>query len=51
MSTAYTGEKVKMSFWQIWNMCFGFFGIQFGWSLQMGNMSPMKDQDCCWQHQ
>lgn len=43
MSTAYTGEKVKMSFWQIWNMCFGFFGIQFGWSLQMGNMSAIYE--------
>ena len=43
MSTAYTGVKVKMSFWQIWNMCFGFFGIQFGWSLQMGNMSAIYE--------
>ncbi len=43
MSTAYTGEKVKLSFWQIWNMCFGFFGIQFGWSLQMGNMSAIYE--------
>jgi len=43
MNTAYTGEKVKVSFWQIWNMCFGFFGIQFGWSLQMGNMSAIYE--------
>jgi maltose/moltooligosaccharide transporter len=42
-STAYVGEKSKMSFWQIWNMCFGFFGIQFGWSLQMGNMSAIYE--------
>jgi maltose/moltooligosaccharide transporter len=42
-STAYIGEKSKMSFWQIWNMCFGFFGIQFGWSLQMGNMSAIYE--------
>ena len=42
-STAYTGEKVNLSFWQIWNMCFGFFGIQFGWSLQMGNMSAIYE--------
>src|SRR5262250_954228 len=27
-----------MTFWQIWNMCFGFLGIQFGWALQMANM-------------
>lgn len=43
MSTAYTGEKARLSFWQIWNMCFGFFGIQFGWSLQMGNMSAIYE--------
>ncbi len=43
MSTAYTGPKPRLSFWQIWNMCFGFFGIQFGWSLQMGNMSAIYE--------
>jgi len=43
MHTAYTGEKVKLSFWQIFNMCFGFFGIQFGWSLQMNNMSAIYE--------
>jgi maltose/moltooligosaccharide transporter len=43
MSTAYTGTKSKLNFWQIWNMCFGFFGIQFGWSLQMGNMSAIYE--------
>lgn len=43
MSSAYTGVKPKLSFWQIWNMCFGFFGIQFGWSLQMGNMSAIYE--------
>jgi maltose/moltooligosaccharide transporter len=35
--------KPNLSFWQIWNMCFGFFGIQFGWSLQMGNMSAIYE--------
>jgi len=34
-------EKPRMSFWQIWNMSFGFFGIQFGWGLQMANMSAI----------
>ena len=29
----------KLSFWQIWNMSFGFLGIQFGFALQGGNMS------------
>jgi maltose/moltooligosaccharide transporter len=43
MNTAYTGNKSQLSFWQIWNMCFGFFGIQFGWSLQMGNMSAIYE--------
>ncbi len=32
-------EKPRLTFWQIWNMSFGFFGIQFGWGLQMANMS------------
>jgi len=31
--------KPQMSFWQIWNMCFGFLGIQFGFALQGGSMS------------
>jgi len=31
----------RLSFWQIWNMSFGFLGIQFGWGLQMANMSPI----------
>jgi maltose/moltooligosaccharide transporter len=43
MSTAYTGVKPKLSFWQVWNMCFGFFGIQFGWTLQMNNMSAIYE--------
>ena len=43
MSSAYTGPKPRLSFWQVWNMCFGFFGIQFGWSLQMGNMSAIYE--------
>jgi len=41
--TSYTGEKPRLGFWQIFNMCFGFFGIQFGWSLQMGNMSAIYE--------
>ncbi|WP_026950146.1 MFS transporter [Algoriphagus mannitolivorans] len=31
--------KKKLSFWQIWNMSFGFLGIQFGFALQGGFMS------------
>jgi maltose/moltooligosaccharide transporter len=32
-------EKRKLSFWEIWNMSFGFLGIQFGFALQGGYMS------------
>ncbi|MGC9341843.1 MAG: MFS transporter [Bacteroidales bacterium] len=32
-------RKPKLSFWQIWNMSFGFLGIQFGFGLQNGNVS------------
>jgi maltose/moltooligosaccharide transporter len=32
-------EKKKLSFWQIWNMSFGFLGIQFGFALQNANVS------------
>lgn len=31
--------KPRLSFWQIWNMSFGFLGIQFGFALQNGNAS------------
>jgi len=32
-------KKPRLSFWQIWNMSFGFLGIQFGFALQGGFMS------------
>lgn len=32
-------RKPELSFWQIWNMCFGFLGIQFGFALQNANVS------------
>jgi maltose/moltooligosaccharide transporter len=35
--------KPELSFWQIWNMSFGFMGIQFGWGLQMANMSSIYE--------
>jgi maltose/moltooligosaccharide transporter len=31
--------KPQLSFWQIWNMSFGFLGIQMGFALQNGNVS------------
>jgi maltose/moltooligosaccharide transporter len=36
-------QKPRLSFWQIWNMSFGFLGIQFGWGLQMANMSAIYE--------
>ncbi|HEY6914523.1 MAG TPA: MFS transporter [Paludibacter sp.] len=32
-------DKPRLSFWQIWNMSFGFLGIQFGFALQNANTS------------
>jgi len=32
-------QKPKLNFWQIWNMSFGFLGIQFGFALQNANAS------------
>jgi maltose/moltooligosaccharide transporter len=37
-------NKPRLSFWQIWNMSFGFLGIQFGWGLQLGNMSGIYEK-------
>jgi maltose/moltooligosaccharide transporter len=34
-------QKPALTFWQIWNMSFGFLGIQFGWGLQQANMSAI----------
>ncbi len=33
--------KPRLKFGQIWNMNFGFLGIQFGWGLQLANMSAI----------
>jgi len=32
-------KKPRLHFWQIWNMSFGFLGIQFGFALQNANVS------------
>src|SRR5690554_5928213 len=32
-------KKRELSFWEIWNMSFGFLGIQFGFALQNANTS------------
>lgn len=34
-----TRQKPRLTFWQIWNMSFGFLGIQFGFALQNANVS------------
>ncbi|WP_286262780.1 MFS transporter [Thalassotalea atypica] len=31
--------KPQLSFWQIWNVSFGFLGVQIGFALQNGNVS------------
>jgi maltose/moltooligosaccharide transporter len=41
-STATPGTvraKPRLTFWEIWNMSFGFLGIQFGFALQNANVS------------
>lgn len=43
MSSAYKGEKPKLSLAQIINMSVGFFGIQFGWDLQRANMGRIYE--------
>ena len=39
MAAGNNAQKPQLSFWQIWNMCFGFLGIQFGFALQNANVS------------
>lgn len=34
-------KKEHLNIVQLWNMSFGFLGIQFGWGLQMANMSAI----------
>ncbi|HUQ09658.1 MAG TPA: MFS transporter [Steroidobacteraceae bacterium] len=36
---AQASSRPLLGFWQIWNMCFGFLGIQFAFGLQNANMS------------
>ncbi len=36
-------HKPRLTLWQIWNMSFGFLGIQFGWGLQMANISAIYE--------
>lgn len=34
-------KKPELSFWQIWNLSFGFLGVQIGYSLQNSNTSSI----------
>lgn len=36
--------RSRLSFWQLFNMSFGFLGIQFGWGLQLANMSAVYER-------
>ncbi|MBO9489334.1 MFS transporter [Endozoicomonas sp. G2_1] len=38
-TTNNTMAKPRLSFWQIWNVSFGFLGVQFGFALQNANAS------------
>ncbi len=38
-ATVVLRPKPRLSFWDIWNMSFGFLGIQFGFALQNANQS------------
>ncbi|WP_296619751.1 MFS transporter [Marivirga sp.] len=38
-----SSTKPKLNFWEIWNMSFGFLGIQFGFALQNANVSRIFD--------
>lgn len=40
-NTTAVAQKPRMSFWQIFNMSFGFLGIQFGFALQTGYASSI----------
>ena len=37
-------ERPRLRFWQMFNMSFGFLGIQFGWGLQLANMSAVYER-------
>src|SRR5699024_8175353 len=34
-------HKPELSIWQVWNMCFGFLGIRFGFALQTADVSRL----------
>ncbi|MBE9169141.1 MFS transporter [Pleurocapsales cyanobacterium LEGE 06147] len=36
-------ERQNASFWRLWNMNFGMFGIQYGWTLELANTSAIYE--------
>lgn len=32
-------SKSKLTFWEMWNLSFGFFGVQIAYALQSANIS------------
>ncbi|MEA5509005.1 MFS transporter [Crocosphaera sp. UHCC 0190] len=41
--TVVNPQKRTRNFLELWNMSFGFFGIQYGWALQMANTSAIYE--------
>ena len=39
IKTTMNMHKPKLTFWQLWNISFGFFGVQIAYSLQSANIS------------
>ena len=37
-------SRTRLNVWQLFNMSFGFLGIQFGWGLQLANMSAVYER-------
>jgi maltose/moltooligosaccharide transporter len=37
-------QRPRLTFWEMFNMSFGFLGIQFGWGLQLANMSAVYER-------
>ena len=35
-------QKPDLSFWKLWNLSFGFFGVQIAYALQSANISMSK---------
>ena len=38
-------QKPDMNFWGLWNLSFGFFGVQIAYALQSANISRILHRD------